>query len=298
MGQKEPIELALKLLDNLKIVRHNEHRYISSDFGFVNSFVKMETTLFSLGQPYRIKEGRIAFVKQGSARILINLIEYTIHPGYIAVIAPNSIIQITEVSPDFDMQMIAADHNFLPISGKDDFFSYLLHHQKNIILLLSPQEQQQVEHYFTLIWGVLQEPPFRKEAIQHLLASLIYYLEYIAQNSIELNSAQLTRQEEIFQRFISLVNVYSKKERNVNFYADKLCLTPRYLNTVIRQASQQTVMDWINQSIILEAKVLLKHSNLLVYQVSDELNFPNPSFFSKFFKRMTGMTPHEYQQTK
>ena len=56
MGQKEPIELALKLLDNLKIVRHNEHRYISSDFGFVNSFVKMETTLFSLGQPYRIKE--------------------------------------------------------------------------------------------------------------------------------------------------------------------------------------------------------------------------------------------------
>ncbi len=163
MGQKEPIELALKLLDNLKIVRHNEHRYISSDFGFVNSFVKMETTLFSLGQPYRIKEGRIAFVNQGSARILINLIEYTIQPGYIAVIAPNSIIQITEVSPDFDMQMIAADHNFLPISGKDDFFSYLLHHQKNIILLLSPQEQQQVEHYFTLIWGVLQEPPFRKK---------------------------------------------------------------------------------------------------------------------------------------
>ena len=83
---------------------------------------------------------------------------------------------------------------------------------------------------------------------------------------------------------------------NVSFYADKLCLTPRYLNTIIRQTSQQTVMDWINQSIILEAKVLLKHSNRLVYQISDELNFPNPSFFSKFFKRMTGMTPQEYQK--
>ena len=83
------------------------------------------------------------------------------------------------------------------------------------------------------------------------------------------------------------------------FYADKLCLTPRYLNTIIRQTSQQTVMDWINQSIILEAKVLLKHSNLLVYQISDELNFPNSFFFSsKFFKRMTGMTPHEYQFSK
>ena len=113
-----------------------------------------------------------------------------------------------------------------------------------------------------------------------------------------MNPVRLTRQEDIFQRFISLVNACSKKERNVNFYADKLCLTPRYLNTVVRQASQQTVMDWINQSIILEAKILLKHGNRLVYQISDELNFPNPSFFSKFFKRMTGMTPHEYQNSK
>lgn len=65
---------------------------------------------------------------------------------------------------------------------------------------------------------------------------------------------------------------------------------------VIRETSGQTVMQWINQAVILEAKVLLKHSNLLVFQISDELNFPNPSFFSKFFKRMTGMTPAEYQK--
>lgn len=87
-----------------------------------------------------------------------------------------------------------------------------------------------------------------------------------------------------------------QNERTVGFYADKLCLTPRYLNTLIRQVSHQTVMEWINQSVILEAKVLLKHSNLLVYQISDELHFPNPSFFCKFFKRMTGMTPQEYQK--
>ena len=196
------------------------------------------------------------------------------------------------------MQMMAMNQDFLPISGKEDFFSYLLHHQKNILLLLSPQEVLQTEYYFTLMWNILQEPTFRREAIRHLLASLLYYIEYIAQSNMLMNPVRLTRQEDIFQRFISLVNACSKKERNVNFYADKLCLTPRYLNTVVRQASQQTVMDWINQSIILEAKILLKHGNRLVYQISDELNFPNPSFFCKFFKRMTGMTPHEYQNSK
>ena len=296
MEQKGPIELALKLLDNLKIVRHNEHRYISSDFGFVNSFVKMETTLFSLGQPYRIKEGRIAFVKQGSARVLINLIEYIFRPNYISLIAPGSIIQIIETSQDFDAHMMAIEHNFLPVSGKEEFFAHFLQRKKNLLLPLTTTEQVQIENFITVMWDVLQEPVFRKEVIQHLLAGLLYNIEYIAKNKGQSESSPLTHQNDIFQRFISLVNTYSKTERNVSFYADKLCLTPRYLNTVIRQASQQTVMDWINQSIILEAKVLLKHSNRLVYQISDELNFPTPSFFSKFFKRMTGMTPQEYQK--
>ena len=298
MEQKDPMELGLRTLENLKVVRNNEFRFISSEFGFVNSFRKMEATLFSIGQPYRIQEGRIIFVNQGSARVLINLIEYTIRQTHFSVISPNSIVQIIEISPDFDMQMMAMNQDFLPISGKEDFFSYLLHHQKNILLLLSPQEVLQTEYYFTLMWNILQEPTFRREAIRHLLASLLYYIEYIAQSNMLMNPVRLTRQEDIFQRFISLVNACSKKERNVNFYADKLCLTPRYLNTVVRQASQQTVMDWINQSIILEAKILLKHGNRLVYQISDELNFPNPSFFCKFFKRMTGMTPHEYQNSK
>ena len=67
--KKAPLDLGLKMLENYKIVRHNEFRFISSEFGFVNSFIKMEPSLFAFGQPYRIKEGRIALVKQGVARV-------------------------------------------------------------------------------------------------------------------------------------------------------------------------------------------------------------------------------------
>lgn len=297
MEKKTPLNIGLEILGNLNIVRHNEFRFISPHFGFVNSFARLESLLITLDQPYRIKEGRIAIIKQGYARVLINLIEETFQPDKMLLIVPNSILQLIEVSPDFDMQMVAMDSEFLPITGKDDFFTHLSQLQKNIILSLTPQESYQFKSYFDLMWNILQESPFHREVIQHLLVSLLYNIEYLAHNNGNAQNHQ-TRQEEIFQRFISLVNTYSKKERNVVFYADKLCLTPRYLNTVVRQTSQQTVMDWINQSIILEAKVLLKHSNLLVYQISDELNFPNPSFFCKFFKRMTGITPREYQNPK
>ena len=296
MEQKEPMELGLQLLKDINIVRHNEFRFINAEFGFVTSFSKMETTIFKIGQPYRLQEGRIAIITNGRARVLINLIEYIFRPNYISLIAPGSIIQIIETSQDFDAHMMAIEHNFLPVSGKEEFFAHFLQRKKNLLLPLTTTEQVQIENFITVMWDVLQEPVFRKEVIQHLLAGLLYNIEYIAKNKGQSESSPLTHQNDIFQRFISLVNTYSKTERNVSFYADNLCLTPRYLNTVIRQASQQTVMDWINQSIILEAKVLLKHSNRLVYQISDELNFPNPSFFSKFFKRMTGMTPQEYQK--
>ncbi len=296
MEQKEPMELGLQLLKDINIVRHNEFRFINAEFGFVTSFSKMETTIFKIGQSYRLQEGRIAIITNGRARVLINLIEYIFRPNYISLIAPGSIIQIIETSQDFDAHMMAIEHNFLPVSGKEEFFAHFLQRKKNLLLPLTTTEQVQIENFITVMWDVLQEPVFRKEVIQHLLAGLLYNIEYIAKNKGQSESSPLTHQNDIFQRFISLVNTYSKTERNVSFYADKLCLTPRYLNTVIRQASQQTVMDWINQSIILEAKVLLKHSNRLVYQISDELNFPNPSFFSKFFKRMTGMTPQEYQK--
>ena len=296
MEQKEPMELGLQLLKDINIVRHNEFRFINAEFGFVTSFSKMETTIFKIGQPYRLQEGRIAIITNGRARVLINLIEYIFRPNYISLIAPGSIIQIIETSQDFDAHMMAIEHNFLPVSGKEEFFAHFLQRKKNLLLPLTTTEQVQIENFITVMWDVLQEPVFRKEVIQHLLAGVLYNIEYIAKNKGQSESSPLTHQNDIFQRFISLVNTYSKTERNVSFYADKLCLTPRYLNTVIRQASQQTVMDWINQSIILEAKVLLKHSNRLVYQISDELNFPNPSFFSKFFKRMTGMTPQEYQK--
>ena len=111
-------------------------------------------------------------------------------------------------------------------------------------------------------------------------------------------SGRLTRQEEVFNRFLSLVNKYAIHERSVVFYADWLYLTPRYLSTLIKQTSGRTVMDWVNEAVVQEAKLLLRHSDKLVYQIADELNFPNASFFCKYFRRLTGKTPHEYRHGK
>ncbi len=125
------------MLENYKIVRHNEFRFISSEFGFVNSFIKMEPSLFAFGQPYRIKRRSYRTGQKGVARVSINLIEHNLQAGNLSLMTPTSIIQVIEVSPDFDMQMIAINNNFLPISEKEDFFTYLLHQKKKHSVIIN-----------------------------------------------------------------------------------------------------------------------------------------------------------------
>lgn len=168
--------------------------------------------------------------------------------------------------------------------------------RNGILLSLTPEEDASVEAFFLLLWDVLHRPTYRREVAQYLIVSLLYDLRYIYEHTCTAAPTRLSRQEEVFRCFIALVSEHNRSERTIGFYAGKLCLTPHYLSTLIRETSGQTVMQWINQAIVLEAKVLLRHSDLLVFQIADELNFPTPSFFSKFFKRMTGMTPVEYQK--
>jgi AraC-like DNA-binding protein len=101
----------------------------------------------------------------------------------------------------------------------------------------------------------------------------------------------------LFEQFIALVAKYHTQYRNVAFYADKLCLTPKYMSKLIKTATGKSAPEWIDAYVILEAKNLLKYSNDTIKQIVFKLNFPNQSVFYKFFKARTGMTPSEYRNS-
>lgn len=295
MKKNPPLSLDFDVIrHNAELVTRAEFRSIQPGIGMVISFAQMESSLFRTGQPYRTKESRIIRVLRGTARVSINLVEFELREQMFAVTPPHSLIELIELSEDYDFQVIVLEEGFLPAvqgNGLADLFG-----QHGIHIRMTNEEWEYTGSFFSLLWRSMQSTPFRREEMQHLVLALLYNIRYIHDREQTHVSSRPSRQEEIFRRFIALVNEHGKRERNVSFYADRLYLTSHYLSTVIRETSGQTVMQWINQAVILEAKVMLKHSDLLVFQISDELNFPNPSFFSKFFKRMTGMTPAEYQK--
>ena len=131
--------------------------------------------------------------------------------------------------------------------------------------------------------------------IGSILQAMIYYITGLMMDTEE--HSRKDRKEELLGRFIQLIMRYYKENRTLDFYADKLFISTKYLSDIIKRTSGRTAHDWIDKYIILEAKILLRSTNKTVQEISNELNFPNNSFFAKYFKKHVGMTPKEYRQS-
>ena len=105
-----------------------------------------------------------------------------------------------------------------------------------------------------------------------------------------------SREELYFKQFMSLLNKHYITDRSVMFYADKMHLSPKYLSAVVKKVSGQTPSNWIDGLVIMEAKNLLKYSEMNIQEIAYMMNFPNQSFFGKYFKQRTGMTPSAYRE--
>ena len=248
--------------------------------------------------PVQAGMSMVLFCLQGELHVRISLKEYTLRPDMFCVIITGMIFEVLSISNDFRGFMIATRTNFMPVTEKTtQVMSFYKCLQSRHCFVLEEKEVMAFVGVYHSIKATLQEldHPYRIPMLQSYVQILYYRMLPIVLKEEESRSKYShTRQEEIFQRFIGEVEKHYRKERSVKFYADLLCISPKYLSTVIYRISQQLAGEWIDAYVILEAKTLLKSGRLTIQQISEQLNFSNQSFFGKFFKRCAGMSPKEY----
>jgi AraC-like DNA-binding protein len=272
-------------LNYVRILAEDEKQYYVDE----HVFIAMNAQDFGLkhlrtDQPYRVDEGRVMMVTRGWVRVVINLEELRLEQQSLIVLVADSIFEIQEWSDDFDLR--AFTFKDLPLFTSISQQTYLT---------LNDDEWRLTNEYVELMWHETRYQPLQPEVITHLQTALLLELKRFADREENLRQQTATRQDKIFHQFLRLVNLYGLRERKIEFYADKLCVTPNHLGAVIKKASGLTVMQWLNRHAIQKAKVLLRYSDLPIWEVAERMNFANPSFFSKFFKREIGMTPAEYR---
>lgn len=260
----------------------------------------LEPFVTPLHGPYLMEDYRLGIVKKGYMHGIINLQEYNVEAGSILFISPGSIVDPMEMSNDFQVMGIGipADMFLLAHTGKPpELFNG---QQKHGILKIGDQELLLIDHMIRLLWEIAnsQDNLANNQLVVNNMLSTItsFYNELFAHQQFK-PSAHRTAND-IFDRFIGLVNNNYTEQHQLAFYAERMCITERYLGTVIRQTSGITAKEWIDKALIMAAKVKLRHSNLQIAEITDALHFPNPSFFCKYFKRLVGCTPQEYRHGK
>lgn len=251
--------------------------------------------------PIQAQMPMILLCTEGETHIRVSLKEYVLRPNSFCIIVAGIIFEILSISKDFKGLMIATRSNFMPVTESTMQVLSFYKSLRNVhCFSLGKKELQEFLKVYRAIRVILKEGnhPFKIPILQSYVQILYYWIAPMVIQESELQAkSPRTRQEEIFERFISEVEAHYKEERSVKFYADLLCLTPKYLSSVIYSVSQRLAGEWIDNYVMLEAKTLLKSGKLTIQQISEHLNFSNQSFFGKFFKRYAGVSPKEYNNS-
>lgn len=257
--------------------------------------------------PCRFRGYLAFFCIEGHFELEINLKRFSVRENSLFLYTPGNIVRVANISKEekemvhFIVVAISSD---LMSSTRFDFnklYDESLHLLENPSVVLSEQEKELCKSYLSLINEVSElKIPNTKESVTSLISSIFYLMGALWGNrvteAIKNQDEGSIRSKAIFESFLKLVRDYHTKERNLSFYADKLFLTPKYLSKLIKSVSGKSAHEWIDSFVILEAKNLLKYSDMSIKSIVYELNFPNQTTFYRFFKTKTGMTPSEYRK--
>ena len=252
--------------------------------------------------PCRIDAFIIGVGTEGETSVSFNLHEFRLKKDSMFIFTPKNILQVNSqqyfkadviaISPDFMRRINIDIKNMMPL-----FLKFV----ENPALTLTPEESRSMRGMIAQIERETRGPEthFSFDIVSGLIAATIYkggdiMYHYLAEHPEGQNNSH-NRAEEYFKQFTHLLGEHFREERSVGFYARQLCITPKYLTTLIKRISGQSVSEWIDNYVILEAKTLLKYSTMSIQEIAYYLNFPNQSFFGSYFKRNTGMSPSQYK---
>lgn len=252
--------------------------------------------------PCRIDAFIIGVGTEGETSVSFNLHEFKLKKDSIFIFTPKNVLQVNSqqyfkadviaISPDFMRRINIDIKNMMPL-----FLKFV----ENPALTLTPEESRSMRGMIAQIERETRGPEthFSFDIVSGLIATTIYKVgdimyHYLAEHPEGQNNSH-NRAEEYFKQFTHLLGEHFREERSVGFYARQLCITPKYLTTLIKRISGQSVSEWIDNYVILEAKTLLKYSTMSIQEIAYYLNFPNQSFFGSYFKRNTGMSPSQYK---
>ena len=247
--------------------------------------------------PFKLPATIITIMPKGRIEGMYDLKPIEVEGPCMVFMFPDQIVEHHTIRDDTETKLIIMSNRFAETMKMSQSYSAFFRFQQNPVLKLTGEELQMVTHFYQLLQDVVRmdHNGERSEVIKYLFLALFYAITNFRDFNLQ-ELGKKSRGEEVFEKFYRELVQHHRESREVQYYADKLCMAPKYMARIIKEVSGKSATQWINEYVILEAKTLLKtRPDMTLEDVSDELGFPNQSFFGKFFKQHTGFTPKEFR---
>ena len=272
-----------------KIVDSIDDDFILLDNPIVNS---------DFDHPFKMDVTVAIICVRGTMKGSINLKQFDAKAPFLFIVLQDQILEYEYFSEDFSGLFILMSGRFLTNLSLDiqSRVPLFISVHDNPWIPLNDEELRSMVDYYKMLQKAVsaRDNPHRLEIVKHLTQAFFYGTGY--QYHKLPGDGIKSKQEILLEKFLNLLQANYKEHRDMEFYAGRMCLTPKYLSKVIKEKSSKSASEWIDNYVTLEARALLKSTNMTIRQISDELNFPSQSFFGKYFKRHQGMSPKEYRK--
>ena len=274
------------------------HVAYTEEFGLGNdlNLMKLPST------PIRLKTAVFGLCLNDEGDIEVDSQTIKIKKNRYIVLHPNQVVKFEKGHFEHSKVIFVCVSNKMyeeTLQSMRDLLPLFFYIRQNPCAELPEKEVAWIKTYHNQILKELQRTDniFRRQTARALITAMLYKVCDIY-GKLVVNHEPQTRKDDVFRKFLKLLNENFLEHKNVAWYAEQLFITPKYMSMVIKDVSGQTANDWIQSCVVQEAKRLLKNSNMNVQQIALTLQFPSQSFFGKFFKNVTGMSPSQYRNKK
>lgn len=255
------------------------------------------------GRTLRMKAFTLILCTDGMENGSVNLRDVSINKGSLLMSFPGNVLKIESGYPMATVRGIMLSQDFMRMMNVDvkNSMPLFMRLAYNPMIHLTQKQQEDIERYLDLLENISENDNLahRDQIVSGLVSSMFFRISDMYEQSTQVANDKersvRNRREEYFAKFITLLSNNFKRERTVGFYAEQMCVTPKYLSLLIKEFSGKSAAEWIDNYVITEAKTLLRYSTMSIQEVAYELSFSSQSFFGKYFKHLTGMSPSEYK---
>ena len=253
--------------------------------------------------PKRSTSGVMIFCRKGRATIQADDFEGVVRRNTSLFILPGTMLSLRNRSEEFEVDFFTfSQHLFAEVSYRLDV-ELLVNLKRHPMIQFDAATAPLIAAWFRLLYSsyIDRENRFRTTIIRNRLQIVLLEscdrLTREKGSYIPKQSDVTNRQSELFNRFAQLVNQYATEEREVAFYAEKLCISTRYLSTIVQRVTHHSAKELIDHVVMMEIRHLLLSTDLSVQEIAYRMHFPDQSYLGRYFRKHTGVSPTAFRQT-